>query len=244
MIKPLDYVNIVGLGGIGSYLLPPLLKTLQHSYQDSPPTVNLIDGDILEEKNIDRQLYGHESIGMPKVEAIRKATAYRGIIEVHPEYFTMSMRLGLDMRRERCLWICCADNHMARLWVLQTVDVAQEAAAIIAGNGSTDADAYYYDRTHRDRPTDPRVLFPEILTDRSGSPVHAAGCTGEAALDETPQLPAANFLAAAYALHLFAFHYGAKAHKVPQEYRPIYHRSNFSGIHTQSYGQITESVPA
>jgi molybdopterin/thiamine biosynthesis adenylyltransferase len=237
----LDAVNLVGLGGIGSYLLPPLLKTLQHGWREEEPVVNLIDGDTVEEKNLDRQLFGPGAVGMPKVNALARRYEYRGQLNTHVEYLTNNLSIIPAMHNQVVCWVCCADNHIARRCVLQLVDLAERQVAIIAGNGTEDSDAYIYRKEWRDTPADPRVMFPEILTDNTGSPVHAAGCTGEEAIDNTPQLPMANFMAAAYALKLFTFHFGNKVAKVPLEYHPVFIRSNFSGITTQKHA---ECIPA
>ena len=62
---------------------------------------------------------------------------------------------------------------------------------------------------------DPREYYPDILTDQSGSPVHAEGCTGEAQ-KETPQLVLANMWAAAHMMHLLWYHTKI-AHTIPDD---------------------------
>ncbi|MDV7396813.1 hypothetical protein RZS08_35775, partial [Arthrospira platensis SPKY1] len=54
---------IVGAGGVTSYLLPPLIRSFFTSGV-------LIDGDTLEERNIDRQLFDQTFIGHGKAPAL------------------------------------------------------------------------------------------------------------------------------------------------------------------------------
>ena len=50
MSKPKLNALIIGAGGVTSYMLP----ALKNSYD---LTVTLIDGDVLEKRNLDRQLF-------------------------------------------------------------------------------------------------------------------------------------------------------------------------------------------
>ena len=55
-------VYIIGCGGVGAWLAHALTKTLD------PEKFKLVlmDGDTIEDKNIDRQLFNTDQIGMPK----------------------------------------------------------------------------------------------------------------------------------------------------------------------------------
>ena len=193
-------LKIIGAGGVGSWLLPALVKLYGN---DSSSTIEIWDKDILEPKNMDRQLFDKSDIGRTKAAAL--ADKYGRDVQCRVtavcDYYTHgAMPPDLDDT-----WMFgCADNHPARKEMLRTCDES-EARCIIGGNEYEDADAYYYDKDWRDTPCDPRVYFPEILTVTTGSPVHAAGCTGEAQV-ETPQLVLANYWAAAHMMHLLWYH--------------------------------------
>jgi len=179
---------IIGCGGVGSALVPSfcLLK--------SPAEVTLIDGDIIERKNLNRQLFTADQIGM------NKAVALAGKYGCHalPEWYARG-----KLRHTRSDWlICLVDNHRTRLEVLETCD-DYGCHAIFAANEMHSAEAYYYRRAWQNTPRDPRVYYPELLTDESGDPRRASiGCTGEVQ-DANRQLVSANLMAAALAEHLF-----------------------------------------
>lgn len=192
---------LVGCGGVGSWLLPALVR------QHDPEKIIAIDGDKLERKNLDRQLFSELDIGRNKAEAL--ADKYGCAAD--PVWFSMGM-----MEIERDDWILvAADNHPARNAALQEAD-ANGALVILAMNETWSAEAVFYQRGWRGGERDPRVYYPEIATVRTGDPRAAAvGCTGEAQT-QNPQLVNANFMAAALALHLFAL-WSREARRHPRE---------------------------
>jgi molybdopterin/thiamine biosynthesis adenylyltransferase len=184
-------IYIIGAGGVGSWLAHSLCKLV------SPKQVILMDGDTLETRNLDRQLFGVADVGKNKAEVLGQRLGCTAI----PQYFSSHTRDYGPMD-----WlICCADNNAARRACLDDADRA-ELAVIIAANEKTSAEAYYYNSF--DYPSvfellDPRVYYPELLTDNAPDPrATAIGCVGEAQ-KQTPQLVSANFMAAALAQWLF-----------------------------------------
>jgi len=179
---------LIGCGGVGSALVPSfcLLK--------SPKDVTLVDGDTLERKNLDRQMFDAGQIGKNKALAL----AARFGCHALPEWFSRG-----KLRLYRNDWLLClVDNHRTRL---EAIEVCDESGcqAIFAANEMHSAEAYYYRRSWKGTPRDPRVYYPELLTDRSGDPRAAAiGCTGEVQ-ESNRQLVSANLMAAALAEHLF-----------------------------------------
>lgn len=178
---------LIGCGGVGSWLAPVLVKQL------GPEAVILVDGDTLEQKNLDRQLFELEDIGRNKAEAL--ALKYGCAWEMR--WFSRGI-----FRLTRQDWLLVAvDNHPARLAALQECDQSG-CQALFAANETFSAEAFYYRREWRDTPLDPRRYYPELLTDSAGDPRAAAiGCTGEAQTANR-QLATANFMAAALLLNL------------------------------------------
>ncbi len=234
-----NQIIIVGCGGVGSYLIPALLRTVRnHADPAQSPSVVLVDGDTLEARNMERQLFTDEDIGENKAIAIAAANAeYYPTIGSIDEFFSGDE----DWIKTGALIIACVDNHPGRARVLAAADrVGGEA--IICGNGYTDAEAMFYaSMGMKGTPRDPRVMFPEILTDHTDDPLaRGSGCTG-LAQQETPQLAIANFMAAAYALHLLWFHY-QEIDKLEREFRghsPLRHASNASRITTLKIQDVT-----
>ena len=70
-----DRVVLIGLGGIGSQLLPSLVRYLSFSPEPRPLLV-LVDGDAYEPGNRSRQLFPDDALGTNKAEAL--AQVFRG----------------------------------------------------------------------------------------------------------------------------------------------------------------------
>jgi hypothetical protein len=192
---------IIGCGGVGSAIVPSfcLLKT--------PADITLIDGDTIEERNLNRQMFDAGQVGKNKAEALAGKYGCRFV----PDWFSRGR-----LRHERKDWlICLVDNHRARLEALEVCDEVG-CQAIIAANETHSSEAYYYRRAWQGTPRDPRVYYPEIKTDTRGDPRAASiGCTGEAQ-ERNRQLVSANFMAAALAEHLFVL-WNLKAPRMDKE---------------------------
>jgi molybdopterin/thiamine biosynthesis adenylyltransferase len=225
----IDRIAVVGCGGTASYLLPPLLKVLKNKF--GSPDVVLFDGDVLEERNLDRQLFNADFIGRNKADAMDDMyRAYYPKLIAEPEYF----HSGLPGSEEFDLIFCCADNQPARREVLAFCDNSDGCCpAIIGGNEYTDAEAYYYDHTMQGTQHDPRKYYPNILTGEENDPRRPESCTGTL-MEENPQLAISNFMSAGYMLHLFWFHFvcANSMRDLDYEHYPVVHRSNFSRLST------------
>lgn len=227
---------IIGCGGVGSWLTPAL------ALLTSPEQITLIDMDTLEEKNLDRQLFKPEDIGRSKAEAL----AERYKCNFLHDWFADGL---LEFQEDDWL-IVCVDNHRARKAALAECD-RYGCRAIFAANETHSAEAYFYQPEFKSTAVDPRVYFPDILTDASGDPqARSIGCTGEVQ-KENPQLVTSNSLAASLAGHLFAlWHMHAptvKPKTIPSlPYRLVANRTRMETflikdkINTPTKGQINE----
>jgi len=192
---------IIGCGGVGSAMVPSfcLLK--------SPSEITLIDGDTIERKNLNRQMFDANQIGMNKAQALAAKFGCHYL----PEWFSKG-----KIRHYRNDWLLClVDNHRTRLEALEVCDEFG-CQAIIAANEMHSAEAYYYRRQWQGTRRDPRVYYSEINTDRSGDPrALSIGCTGEVQ-EQNRQLVSANLMAAALAEHLFVL-WNLKAPRMDKE---------------------------
>ena len=169
---------IIGAGGVASYMLPVLLKMFR------PEIAWLFDADTLEERNLDRQQFNAKYVGHNKAEALVKTIGASKLVKVIPNYFTADS----EIPRKADTVICIADNHLARKAALEVAD-AKFLPCVIGGNEYFDSEAYIYLSRWKGTKADPRVRYPDILTDRAGSPL--VSCTGEAQ-KASPQLALAN----------------------------------------------------
>lgn len=224
VLTPPAEIIIIGCGGVASYLLPCLMKLVSRDVQ-----IVLVDGDKLEMRNLDRQLFSITQIGENKAIALKQVMGAPDTIRVVPNYFSV----GSLAISEGALLMGCADNHAARKAVLQTAD-DRTGYAIIGGNEFTDADAYFYEFGWRDGPLDPRSYFPEINTDKTGDPTQPASCQG-VAQELNRQLALANFSAANHMLWLFWFYF-AEVKRMNNEsmpFWPVRHHNTFTRMGTE-----------
>src|SRR3954470_6117987 len=64
-------IVIVGCGGIGAYVAQHVGRLMRVLYDDQRGVnLTLCDPDVVEEKNLGRQLFCEAEIGMPKAEAL------------------------------------------------------------------------------------------------------------------------------------------------------------------------------
>ncbi len=197
-------IYIIGCGGVGSWITPSLCLLTD------PAGITLIDGDRLEDKNLNRQLFHEFDIGQFKSEAL----AVRYKCHCMTDFYS-----ARSVEHDIADWIfCLVDNNPARNEVLKACDTFG-CQAIFAANETHSAEAYYYHPEFKGTPLDPRTYYPEIETDLSDNPLSRhAGCTGEAQRGN-PQLVSANFMAAALAQQLFVI-WGMEFPALDQEIKP------------------------
>ena len=197
---------LIGCGGVGSLMAAPL-KMLIHPTH----SLMLVDGDTLEMRNLNRQMFSRDEVGMNKAEALAK----RINCQYEPRYYSF----GWQTHSPSDWLLCVVDNHACRRDVLSVADRYQ-CSAIFGANEKFSSEAFIYLPEWRDTPQDPRVYYPEILSDRSGDPRSAMiGCTGEAQ-ERTPQLVSANFMAASLVLHLYVL-WAMEAPKLKRSTRAV-----------------------
>lgn len=216
-------VYIIGAGGGGSWLLPSMAMLI------GKKNMAVMDGDTLERSNLNRQLFTEGDIGDNKAKALGRKY---GCEYIEGWYSFGCMSHGMND------WImCCADNHACRLAILRACD-EYGCKAIIAANEKTSSEAYFYKDSWRDSKLDPRVYYPDILTDMSDDPTRPEGCTGEAQ-EATPQLVSANMMAISLAQWLFVFwhmKWPTLDRKAVEEYCPYHFRANLSLLETFKIG--------
>src|SRR6266478_9816919 len=226
-------IYIIGAGGVTSYLLPPLLKTLSF-HSKRIPVISIFDGDKLEERNWERQFFPISTIKRKMNKAVALAMTYKheyrgGLIAI-PQYFHAGVEFD-----QGGLVFACVDNHAARRAILSTCD-RNYCNAIIAANEYTDSQAIWYNCFSHDTNKDPRIRYPEIMTDDIGDPIRPRGCNTGQSLMVAPQLAIANFTAASHALQLFWFYYFV-APEMEESSRPewpIEHNNNINKLSTMT----------
>ena len=216
---------VIGLGGGGGWLVQLRLKGPGNE-------MVLVDGDVVTESNLDRQMFDRRDVGKKKVDRMADKLRAKGIgVRAMPEY----LRRGCNAWDELLALnhplriFCCVDNHPARGCCMELADerweLGRETALAIAGNEYSTASGDMYLPTWRHSKLDFRVRYPEVLTDVAGDPLRPS-CTGEI-LESAPQLALFNSLGAHCALWLMR----AWTQELPQ----------FAG--SDLYEQIVDKTP-
>ncbi len=226
------HIYIIGAGGVTTYFLPAFIKTVANKFGKEKPFIHLIDGDKVESRNLERQLFERSDVGENKADALVQTfkEEYKNLMAT-PRFFSNGDRII-----EESLVFGFVDNHPAKRALLAACD-ASNSNAILAANEYTDSQAIWYEPSAmRGNRFDPRVRYPEILDDESDNPLRPIGCNAPEALAAAPQLAIANLACASHALQLFWFHYVIKPTLDQIEsrpYWPVEHSNNFNRLTTK-----------
>lgn len=220
-------IYIIGAGGVSSWLTPAICLL------SGKENIIVIDGDTLEEKNLNRQLFDSSQITMNKAAALAEKYGCASIEAWYSESLTPHMPSD---------WLLvCVDNHAARKAALNACDMAQ-CQAVFAANETHSSEAFVYLPQWQGTDLDPRRYYPEILSDESNDPRRSqAGCTGEAQA-QNRQLVTANLMAASLCAHLFMV-WSMEARKMSKEaqaHLPFKLVNNLSRNETYKVGANTK----
>jgi len=235
--------HLLGCGGIGAWVAQSLSKTLGLS-----DYLCLWDGDKIETRNLDRQLFSRKHVGVNKAEALASTLSPYCQLLVFPKYFTTAAfttipTVGFPIGVQHIL-LAAVDNMTARKRILECVDAKAAILGVLGANEYDTAEAYVYQAEWQGTPLDPRVFYQAAYAaPDQHDPLHPA-CTGEAQ-EAAPQLALANQMAASYVCWLLRlWTTEATARQMPPEAikRMPYHIYNtFGRIFTKSpQGETTD----
>jgi len=115
-------IMMVGCGGTGSHLLPNLLQYVGSKWlktRANPPHIILVDGDVVEQKNLIRQRFSPQDLGMNKAEAL--AARYSAVFGLKISAVSKYLESSADIERltsphpiAPVIIIGAVDNHRAR----------------------------------------------------------------------------------------------------------------------------------
>ena len=222
-------VLIIGAGGVASYMLPALNNSFNLKGY-------LIDGDKLEEHNLDRQIFSPRQVGQFKADALIKHNKVKGLTAIN-QYIDMGWleNSGIPEDFVPDVIITLVDNHPARRAAIEA-SVHYDCALVIGANEYSTSQALYwhpilgYNRR-------PDVRYPHMRTSQAGSPL---SCTGDA-LESTPQLAIANMVSAGFVNYLLWLWHGADGYDVTNTagYEVIEYQSTFSRMETTTLNDTT-----
>jgi molybdopterin/thiamine biosynthesis adenylyltransferase len=188
-------IYIVGVGGIGSFLLN-LIDKNEFLFPLETEIV-LIDGDKLEKKNLSRQLFSKFGVGKYKSDLLVNQYKNRYILSI-PKYIDDSFPFD-----DNSIVFCCADNHGTRNNLLTACD-NQNFSLIIGGNEDIDAESYIYFKEWKETLKDPRIYYKDLLVFDPQNPVLENRCQSSYSVNQTAL---ANSLASNYMVFLFNLYF-------------------------------------
>ena len=140
-------ILIVGAGGTGSALFQNITRFAPKEYE-----IILVDGDIVEEKNILRQMFVSSDVGKNKAEVLT-TKANNTIISrnnFYPYYLQTDENKGADTleniteKYDNIVMFGCVDNHPARLQLEKFFKATQKNIDYIdCANGEHNGDIVY-----------------------------------------------------------------------------------------------------
>lgn len=190
---------LIGAGGTGSALIDPLVRYLTTHHGGTDPDVwqlGVIDGDAVEPKNLERQLFSEGAIGVNKARALATTFGLPGVIGI-PEYLDRT-----NIARyltEGVTVLIAVDNFPVRALIEDHVATLRDAIVVNGGNERHTGSCQVWVRQNGEDVT-PRLSFlhPEL---RAGGDDRAAmTCTQVAALQGGEQLIVANMASAMWML--------------------------------------------
>lgn len=122
-------VGIAGAGGLGSNAALMLARSGVGGF-------TLVDCDVVEASNLNRQQYWPRDIGRPKVDALRDR-----LLELNPELEIESRQIRLDARNtpeilQKCpLWVEAFDDPQAKAMLVELVMLSGRKCASASGMG-------------------------------------------------------------------------------------------------------------
>jgi molybdopterin/thiamine biosynthesis adenylyltransferase len=211
-------VVVVGLGGIGSWLLRQLVPLL--AFQDwhrGPIDLVLVDGDTYDHGNKRRQLFG--KVGPKAVVSADWANRFWGDLTDTPPARAVPRYLGTTTTPEGddnphpsvaidevihsgAVVFSCVDNNATRKLLIEHCATLKDVELYNGGNEYTDGNAWVYVRDRgRDVTPHPLSYHPDIASGQGKRPDQMS--CDELAAAGTPQLILANNLAATLMLSFF-----------------------------------------
>lgn len=190
-------LKIIGIGGIGQWLLLPLCLFFRQ--QEEPTVVWLIDGDDYEERNRERQHF--RKVGNKAQIKVDELAPQFPEISFLPVPFFVTVGNVTEIIEEGDWVILAVDNHKTRKIVSDHCQGLEDVVLISGGNELTDGDVSIYIRRDEEDLTLPLTTFHKEIEFPSDEGPSEEGCAVLA--EAEPQLIFTNFLIAAGILAAF-----------------------------------------
>lgn len=204
----INYVDIIGLGGTGSNLISNLTRLIcYHPFFDKNTVITLIDGDLVEDKNLERA-FSKSWVGESKADwcshiaksIVRESNTQVSVFGLST-YINKAEYLDILQNREstsKTLCLATVDNDDTRKQLVEAIDEAKQWVMFMSpGNGEyTGQVVSWLKNKNENVGFNPLKQYDQwVEADPSLNP---GSCAYKA--QSFPQLLTTNMLAAAYTL--------------------------------------------
>lgn len=190
---------LIGAGGTGSLLLDPMLRMLRTFHGQDDFIVAIIDGDNVEAKNLARQQFKGNHVGLNKAAALADFVYGE---ELHPVPEFLGDTNIKDRIQDGDVVIIAADNYNVRARIEQRAFELDNIAVINGGNESFDGSCQIFIRKNGKNMTPPLSwMHDEIYTPSEHDP-SKLDCIARAAIKGGEQTIIANLMSAAWTLNM------------------------------------------
>jgi hypothetical protein len=225
-------IAIIGAGGVASYMLPALCRTFDISG-------HIIDADVLEKHNLNRQIFNERDVGRGKAEALVRFTntplepvrqwLKESSLEENPEWF-----------QDVDFIVAVVDNHEARRNALAAA--ARFGCGLFIGANEYETSQVIYWHPRMGDTWSPLTRYPTMATSMEGSPMD---CTSDDAIESAPQLAIANQVTAALVNYMIWQWYGPDGFfsmsdngRDFEPHWPIEHQTTLGAMETIKMGDL------
>lgn len=212
MAKKTERAVVIGVGGIGKFLLSAFARFLAYD-QERTWTLVLVDGDGYEMKNKERQAFsklGNKAevtaeelrVQFPElvITAVPAFVAAVGA-ETHADHTRMTVPID-EVIHEGDWIFMCVDNHATRKMVSDHIETLKNIRLISGGNDYTDGNVQIVVRRNGKNVFPALDQFHPEIEQPADRPPFAMSCE-ELASSGSPQLIFANQMAAALMCAVF-----------------------------------------
>lgn len=201
-LTPSVRIAVVGCGGTGSFLIPPLVRFLEFTplLSDRKVRLFLIDPDKVERQNLERQ-FSKDRIGRNKATSMlemMEETIFTDRVSIEAMPVAMNRKQGMTMFRQR-FWsngvivMGCVDNHKSRVYIQEEMAKLKDGIFICGGNGYHDGQVQLWAKSGDRQTAQIHQVHPEMLNTQDNTD----GLSCSVRSQRAPQLIWANMACAA-----------------------------------------------
>jgi len=188
-----ELISIVGCGGTGTHLIPPLCRYLNAEKYEG--IIKFVDGDKYEESNLNRQEIHESAIGQNKASALADAynEKYEDLSIVAYPWFVGKSNID-NVVTDNSVILVAADNYTVRRQIIEKAVTTDNTVVIIGGNDAYDGDVLFYVHAGFLNTPNPIDRHPELKNDDGDR--SELSCEELSNLPGNPQTLVANLFAA------------------------------------------------